>query len=261
MPQALFLVDAFTDSAFKGNPAAVCYLTDNVSDEWMQNVAAEMNQAETAFVRGTVDGFDLRWFTPTMEVELCGHATLATAFVLWMRGIATTGRSIQFRTKSGELSATQVGDQIRLDFPSEAPWAAQNPELEAMFPGAMFIGENRMDWFVALAPERDVLSFEPDYPAIAALGKRGLILTASASRAGCDFLSRFFAPQSGVSEDNVTGSAHCALAPYWCGQLDKSRLMGFQASRRGGFVGVEVKGDRVGLFGTAVCVMKGTLMA
>ncbi len=243
----IYLVDAFADEPFSGNPAGVVPLEGPLDDATMANIAMEMNQAETAFV---LPGGTLRWFTPTVEVDLCGHATLAAAHVLWERG--AQGR-LRFETRSGVLIAERRSDGIALDFPAEPPIAAPIP----LFPNALWTGRNRMDWFVQLADEEAVRELKPNLAAIAALGMRGLIVTAGGS--GFDFVSRCFFPQSGVDEDPVTGSAHCALASFWAEHLGKTEMVGYQASRRGGTVRVELRGDRVILQGCAVTTLRGEL--
>ena len=224
--------------------------------EWMQRVATEMNLPETAFVRPIEDGFELRWFTPTVEIDLCGHATLASAHVLWETTRLATDQTARFHTRSGILEATKA-EQIRLDFPAEPPHAAELPhEIPGLNP--IWTGQNRMDWIVELESENDLFGFVPNFDRIAALGKRGLQVTARAS-SEFDFVSRFFGPQSGINEDPVTGSAHCCLGPYWGEKLGKKRLTGYQASARGGVVGVELCGERLGLFGDAVTTLEGVL--
>lgn len=256
-------VDAFADRPFAGNPAGVCILDEAAHDSWMQAVAREMNVAETAFLVRRVDGtFDLRWFTPTVEVDLCGHATLASAHVLWSEGVLRADERARFHTKSGELAAWREGDTIRMDFPAE-PVAASGPPgplTAALRVRPSFTGKNRMDWLVEVADETTVRSLRPDLGAIAALGMRGVIVTARSSSPSHDFVSRFFAPAAGVDEDPVTGSAHCALAPYWAAKLGKPTLLGYQASARGGTVECTVTGDRVVLGGRAVTVLRGTLL-
>ena len=246
----LYLVDAFASGPFTGNPAAVVPLTEPLEDDLMQRIAMEMNQAETAFV---LPDLTLRWFTPTVEVDLCGHATLATAHVLWERGASDT---LRFSTRSGILTAERSDGAIILDFPAEPPAAAPLPHDLPFLGKTLWTGRNRMDWFVQLDDEA-VWHLRPDMPGIAALGMRGLIVTSTSK--GSDFVSRCFFPQSGVDEDPVTGSAHCALAPFWAERLGQSRLRGFQASRRGGSVGVEVIGDRVRLWGQAITTVEGEL--
>ncbi len=256
MSNPIYVVDAFTSSPFTGNPAGVCVLQAEQSTEWMQSVAAEMKHAETAFVRPIDGGFELRWLTPTVEVDLCGHATLATAHTLWESGRHPKNSHLHFHTRSGILTA-KLDNEIELDFP-------RIDNFEAMLPHAIvglqpiWTGKNGMDWFVEVETEEELRNFEPDFTNINSLGLRGLTVT-SRGKETFDFVSRFFAPQSGVPEDPVTGSAHCSLAPYWSAKLGKSEMRGFQASQRGGEVGVLVEGDRVKLRGRAVTVLEGTL--
>jgi PhzF family phenazine biosynthesis protein len=262
MSVPLYLVDAFTDRPFAGNPAAVC-LPDTARDAaWMQAAASEMNQAETAFLRPRPDGdWDLRWFTPTVEVELCGHATLASAHVLWETGRAPAANPVRFHTQSGVLTCTKRGDRVEMDFPAEPATAVQAPAEEAFALGAApaFVGRNRMDMLVVLNSAAEVRRLAPDLGQVAKIKARGVIVTARADEPGFDFVSRFFAPQSGVAEDPVTGSAHCCLGPYWRGVLGKDELVGRQVSKRGGTVAVRVAGDRVILGGSAVLVVEGKL--
>jgi predicted PhzF superfamily epimerase YddE/YHI9 len=263
MSWTIYQVDAFADRPFSGNPAGVCLLESEAPEEWMQAVAAEMNVAETAFLVRRDDGaFDLRWFTPTVEVDLCGHATLASAHVLWSEGHLPHGVTARFQTKSGPLTAWHEADTIRMDFPSEPVVAAVPPQtLTAAFDATFsFVGRNRMDWLVELMDEEAVLNVRPRLPAIASLGVRGVIATARSESPERDFVSRFFAPGAGVDEDPVTGSAHCALAPYWAGKLGKTALTGYQASARGGTVLCTAAGDRVVLGGRAVTVLRATLL-
>ena len=252
MTLPILLIDAFADAPFTGNPAGVMITREPLDERTMGRIAMEINQAETAFVRPlSGSAYALRWFTPTVEVDLCGHATLAAAHALWEGGAEGT---LRFETKSGLLLASNFGgDGIRLDFPAEPPSSASIP----IFPDAVWTGRNRMDWFVQLPDERSVRDLKPDLPAIAALGMRGLIVTAEAESA--DFVSRCFYPGSGVDEDPVTGSAHCALAPFWAERLGKDEMVGEQASRRGGRVGVALRGDRVTLEGRAVTTLRGEL--
>lgn len=258
----IYQVDAFANEPFKGNPAAVCYMMAPKPDDWMQNVAAEMNLAETAFFVPKKDGtFSLRWFTPTAEVDLCGHATLATAHILWAIQLARPDETIRFETRSGILTARQLGEMIELDFTNESAAATQIPAgLQPLFDQQpVWFGQNRMDWIAELASEQAVLDFEPDLRLLKTLPSRGLIITAPADRYPADFVSRFFAPAVGVDEDPVTGSAHCCLGPYWANKLNKPVVTGYQASRRGGYVVVEPKGERVLLRGKAVTVMQGVV--
>jgi len=251
---SLYLVDAFAHAPFTGNPAGVCPVEKEPDAEWMQNVAMEMNQAETAFFWPLeVGNYGLRWFTPDGEVDLCGHATLATAHLMWERGLAPRDL-VRFQTKSGELRVRPEGDEIVMDFPSEPAIAAQLP---LKLDGAIWTGKNRMDWVAVFTSESEVRAFEPDQAAIVAAGMRGLLITAPGDEV--DFVSRFFAPQYGIPEDPVTGSAHCCLAPLWAERFGKSTLRGYQASRRGGYVGVTHKGDRVELRGQARIFLEGSI--
>lgn len=262
MPAPLYLVDAFTDRAFAGNPAAVCLPDGHRDAAWMQALAAEMNQAETAFVRARPDGdWDLRWFTPTVEVELCGHATLASAHVLWATRRVPAVAPVRFHTQSGVLTCTGRDGRIEMDFPAEPADPVRAPAEEAFALGAAptFVGRNRMDMLVVLASAAEVRKLAPDMSQVAKIKARGVIVTAGSDVPEADFVSRFFAPQSGVAEDPVTGSAHCCLGPYWRGVLGKDELVGRQVSKRGGTVRVRVAGDRVVLGGTAVTVVEGQI--
>jgi predicted PhzF superfamily epimerase YddE/YHI9 len=265
MPQKIIVVDAFTDRPFAGNPAAVCILRQPAAELWMRNVAREMNLAETAFLHRQVDGsYSLRWLTPTVEVDLCGHATLAAAHVLWEDGHLPANESARFATRSGRLVAERVGPEIELDFPLLAIERIDEPAglTAALGHEPRFVGLTSMDLLVVLASEIEVRELRPDITAIAKYPVRGVIVTSQAELGQpFDFVSRFFAPQSGVSEDPVTGSAHCALANYWTSRLGRSELIGYQASDRGGFVRVRVDGDRVKLGGRAVTVWRGELLA
>ena len=260
----LYLVDAFTDRPFAGNPAAVCLPDAHRDSVWMQAAAAEMNQAETAFLRHRSDGdWDLRWFTPTVEVELCGHATLGSAHVLWETGRVPATTAIRFHTQSGILTCTRRDKRIEMDFPAEPATAVQSPAEEAFALGATpkFVGRNRMDMLVVLGSAEEVRRLAPDLGEVAKIKTRGVIVTARSDVPEVDFVSRFFAPQSGVAEDPVTGSAHCCLGPYWRPVLGKDELVGRQVSKRGGTVWVRVAGDRVVLGGSAVLVVEGQLRA
>lgn len=251
----IYLVDAFADGPFTGNPAGVVPLEEPLDEALMARIAMEMNQAETAFTTPLFKGaYRLRWFTPTVEVDLCGHATLAAAHVLWSRGAHAT---LRFSTRSGTLLAERTEDGIALDFPAEPPVGASLPHDLPFLGETLWTGRNRMDWFVQIADESHLRALEPDFAAIAALGMRGLIVTARGRET--DFVSRCFYPQSGVPEDPVTGSAHCALGPFWALRLPTNDLMGYQASRRGGTVRVGVRGDRVRLEGRAVTTLEGVL--
>lgn len=261
MKQPIIQVDAFTDKPFTGNPAAVCLLTEPRDERWMQNVAREMNLSETAFLRRQGDGFQLRWFTPTTEVDLCGHATLASAHVLWEEGHIESDQPARFYTRSGLLTAMRRGDWIEMDFPAEPerPTTAPPELIEALGVVPEYVGRNRFDYLVRVASEDVVRSLNPDFALLKTIPARGIIVTAPASSEAYDFVSRFFAPRVGVDEDPVTGSAHCCLGPFWSERLQKNALIGYQASARGGVVRVDVKGDRVILGGQAVTVLRGEL--
>jgi PhzF family phenazine biosynthesis protein len=255
-------VDAFTDTPFAGNPAAVCLLPAPRDEGWMQSVAREMNLSETAFLVRAADGYDLRWFTPSVEVALCGHATLASAHVLWEDGHLPPARQARFHTKSGLLTGDRAGRWIELDFPAkrEEPASAPAGLAEALGVTPTYVGKNQFDYLVEIDGEVAVRRLTPNHAALAALPVRGVIVTSRADSSGYDFVSRFFAPGSGIPEDPVTGSAHCALGPYWQSRLGKRDLVAYQASPRGGVVRVRVEGDRVKLGGTAVTVLKGELL-
>lgn len=262
MSQRIVQVDAFTDRPFAGNPAAVCVLDRPREAVWMQAVALEMNLSETAFLQREGDGFHLRWFTPVVEVDLCGHATLASAHVLWEDGHLARGVPARFRTRSGWLSATEAGGWITLDFPAKRAEQAVEvePVAEALGVPVREAWGNRMDVLAEVESEAVLRALTPDFGRIAAIPARGLIATARADLPGYDFVSRFFAPQSGVPEDPVTGSAHCFLGPHWGEKLGRTEMVGYQASSRGGVVRVKVQGDRVLLGGQAVTVFRGELV-
>ena len=257
----LFQVDAFTSERFAGNPAAVCLMEEPRDDAWLQAVAREMNLSETAFLLDNADRFDLRWFTPTLEVDLCGHATLASAHVLWETGQVAEGESIRFDTRSGILTAARANDWIELDFPATPEEAAScNIDLKhAIGAPATYVGKSEYDFLVEVASEKIVRSLKPDFVLLERAAARGVIVTAQAASPDYDFVSRFFAPQSGVNEDPVTGSSHCCLAPYWAKRLGKTELLGYQASDRGGLVRTRLEGNRVALGGQAVTVFDATL--
>jgi PhzF family phenazine biosynthesis protein len=264
MPLRLTQVDAFTDRPYQGNPAAVCVLGRDFATEWMQLVAREMNLSETAFATPGPDGvFGLRWFTPTVEVDLCGHATLATAHVLWDEGHASTDEPLRFRTLSGILTARRLEAGIALDFPAEAPAPCPVPEglSETLGSRPVATARNRMDLLVELESAEAVRNARPDFGRLAADPARGVIITARSDDPSFDFISRFFAPRIGVDEDPVCGSAHCALGPYWGERLGKDRLVGYQASARGGIVGVNLgSAGRLELLGQAVSVLRSELL-
>lgn len=259
----LLQIDAFTDEAFRGNPAAVCFLDGQRDDAWMQNVGAEMNLAETAFLLPAADGWSLRWFTPTVEVDLCGHATLASAHALWEEGILAPDAEARFQTKSGLLTANRKGQWIELDFPvkRDEPIAAPAGLLDALGVSAsLYIGRNQFDYIVELPSEEAVRRLRPDHSVLRQLPVRGVIVTSRSDQGEYDFVSRFFAPGSGIDEDPVTGSAHTCLAPYWASRLGKNEFLAYQASPRGGILRVRLVGDRVKLGGRAVTVLRGDLV-
>jgi PhzF family phenazine biosynthesis protein len=255
-------VDAFTDVPFAGNPAAVCVLPSPRDERWMQSVAREMNLSETAFLVRDGDEFDLRWFTPAVEVALCGHATLASAHVLWEEKHLPEGKQARFHTKSGLLTADRAGEWIELDFPAKRPEVCAAPAglAEALGATPAYVGRNQFDYLVEVDSEETVRRLTPNHAALATLPVRGVIVTSRAASAPYDFVSRFFAPGAGVAEDPVTGSAHCALGPFWEARLGKRIFTAYQASARGGVVRVSVVGDRVKLGGKAVTVLRGELL-
>lgn len=262
MSQRIVQVDAFASAPYTGNPAGVCVMDAPRAELWMRAVAREMNISETAFLHPEGDGWRLRWFTPTMEVDLCGHATLASAHVLWEEEFLPARATAHFHTRSGLLTARRAGEWIELDFPAEPPARVDAPDglLAALSLDPVWVGRNRFDYLVELPSPEAVRELRPNIPALAQLAARGVIVTA-ASQHRHDFVSRFFAPAAGVDEDPVTGSAHCALGPYWAERLGRNQLTGFQVSARGGEVRVTVEGDRVRLGGRAVTVLRGELLA
>lgn len=262
-PLPLFQVDAFTDHPFSGNPAAICLLDNERNVDWMQAVAAEMNLSETAFLLEQDDGFSLRWFTPTTEVDLCGHATLAAAHVLWEQRLLTPETEARFHTRSGLLLATHRNGVIELDFPATQaePVAEPSGLLAALGLDKGGIYSNRFDYLVVVDDEAVVRTLRPDFHALEQIEARGVIVSARTDNATYDFVSRFFAPAAGIDEDPVTGSAHCTLAPWWAPRLDKQSMIAFQASRRSGVIKVSLQGDRVRLGGQAVTIFSGELHA
>ncbi len=257
-------VDAFTDKPFAGNPAAVCVLDAPRADEWMQLVAREMNLSETAFLVPQQDGYDLRWFTPTVEVDLCGHATLASAHVLWESGQLAADAPARFHTRSGLLTALRRGDLIELNLPARPVTELPTPPaavVHALDVEPLFVGRTKDDYLMELADEAAVRGVNPNFTELKRAELRGVIVTAQATTAGYDFVSRFFVPGAGIDEDPVTGAAHCVLGPYWQGRLKKDEFVAYQASARGGVVRVRVGGERVYLGGQAVTVLRGELLA
>ncbi len=255
-------VDAFTETPFAGNPAAVCVLPAPRESQWMQHVAREMNLSETAFLCRRPDGFDLRWFTPAIEVPLCGHATLASAHVLWEDGHLPADTPAHFHTRSGLLTATCQDTWIRLDFPALPPEPVPAPEalVQALQVTPFYVGKNRSSYLVEVASEAIVRALQPDFTLLTTLPVQGAIVTSRATAAGFDFVSRYFAPRAGINEDPVTGSAHCCLGPFWSQRLNRDTFVAYQASARGGVIRVEVHGARVILSGQAVTVLRGELV-
>jgi PhzF family phenazine biosynthesis protein len=259
----LFQVDAFTNEPFKGNPAGVCLMPANMPDAWMKAVASEMNLSETAFLLKAEDGFKLRWFTPTMEIELCGHATLASAHVLWECAGLPADMTLRFQTLSGWLTASKNKDWIELNFPERS--LSEVAENEAVTDGLGAVpascytsGENLM---YVYADEAEVTRMAPNFSVLKPLKYHGIIVTAPAKNPKYDFVSRFFAPSIGINEDPVTGSAHCTLTPYWRARLRKDNLNAYQASARGGELKVRASGERVYISGQAVTVFETSLKA
>lgn len=261
MKENIFKVDSFTEKPFAGNPAGVCIMPGPGDEAWMRSIAREMNLSETAFLYGENDLFNLRWFTPVAEVELCGHATLASAHILWETGILGPEEQARFQTKSGLLTAARNHGMIELDFPAKPEEPAEAPKglIEALGVTPRYVGRNTFDYLVEIESQEAVRDCAPDIPRLLSIPARGVIVTAAASSAGFDFVSRFFAPAVGVDEDPVTGSAHCCLGPYWGAKLGKTELKAYQASARGGIVRVRLAGDRVVLGGLAVTILRGTL--
>ena len=259
-------IDAFASRPFTGNPAVVCLLTESKTEEWMQSVAAEMNLSETAFVTRQSDAgenrFDLRWFTPTVEVDLCGHATLAASHALWQSGWLAADEAVIFDSRSGELRAEKIGDRIFLNFPATPAKLGELPTeiSDAMNVKPVFTGFSREDCLIEVETVYEVKNVKIDFQRLAKYPIRGVILTAISEDPNFDFISRFFGPAVGVDEDPVTGSAHCCLAPYWAAKLSKPELSAFQASKRGGELLLRLDGDRVHIGGKAITIKQGELL-
>ena len=264
-------VDAFTDTPFRGNPAAVCFLTEARDPAWMQNVAREMNLSETAFLVPRTNGrkgqswpseIDLRWFTPAVEVDLCGHATVASAHALWETARLSADAPAHFHTRSGVLTAERRGEWVELDFPSLPETAAAAPSalVGALGVTPVYVGKSRFDYLVEVESHAVLHSLQPNFAALRQVEGRGVIVTSRPDSPEYDFVSRYFAPSFGIDEDPVTGSAHCVLAPFWAGKLGRQEMTGYQASARGGVVRVRLERDRVHLSGKAVIVLRGELV-
>lgn len=258
----IYQVDSFTREAFQGNPAGVCILKEEAQPEWMQNIASEMNLSETAFLVPDNGQYKLRWFTPEVEVDLCGHATLASAHILFETGKANLHDAIRFQTRSGLLTVKKNGELIEMLFPATPakPVSAPQGLLEALgFEKVLFCGKNDYDYLIIVQTEQGVKSCTPDFLRLKKITERGVIVSAEAESIPHDFISRFFGPAAGIDEDPVTGSAHCTLAPYWGKKLEKETMLAYQASKRGGEVRVTLMENNVILSGYAVTVMTSTL--
>jgi PhzF family phenazine biosynthesis protein len=262
MNQPIILVDAFTERPFSGNPASVCILEKLREDSWMQKVAREMNLSETAFLVKRPLGYDLRWFTPETEVDLCGHATLASAHVLWEDGHLALDEAVQFSTRSGILTCRMKEGWIEMDFPAEPEKTTVAPPelITALGVIPVYVGKNRFDYLIEIESEKVLRSLTPDYTMLRTVPMRGVIVTARSIMKKYDFVSRFFAPRVGINEDPVTGSAHCCLGPYWQKKMRQYAFFAYQASARGGELQVTVQADRVHLSGRAVTVLRGELL-
>ena len=254
----IYQIDAFAERVFEGNPAAVCPLQEWLDDAVLQAVAQENNLSETAFYVPEDEGYHIRWFTPVAEVDLCGHATLGTAYVILHEFEPSLNR-VTFRSRSGMLQVDRQDDMLAMDFPAQPPKPCDAPSMlaEALGRPPLEIVASE-DYFAVLAKEEDVVTLEPDFNQLKKLDRRGIIVTAKGSQA--DFVSRFFAPKLGIDEDPVTGSAHCALTPYWANRLGKSRLRAHQRSKRGGSLYCEDRGDRVLIAGKAVKYLEGHII-
>lgn len=262
MPLLLYIVDAFAKAPFSGNPAAVCILDSPRDDVWMQQVAREMNLAETAFVLSQDDAWSLRWFTPAVEVDLCGHATLAAAHILWETGMLAPQHTATFSTRNGLLTAVRTETDIELDFPATPSETVIEPEnlRTALGCKPLYCGKSRFDYIVEVDSAETVRTLQPDLTVLKMIPARGIIVTSLSDMEEFDFISRFFGPAAGIDEDPVTGSAHCCLGPYWMKRLGKQEFSAYQASPRGGKLRVQVAGDRIYLGGHAVTVVRGELI-
>lgn len=259
----IYQVDSFTDRAFTGNPAGVCILTEPKDDKWMQSVATEMNLAETAFLIHKEDGYSLRWFTPKVEVDLCGHATLASAHILWEQGYFEKDKEARFHTRSGLLTAKLSNGWIELNFPLERAFPCDAPaglEKALGIEGFKYIGKYRFAYLVEVESEKTVKDMKPDFNELLKVTNENVIVTSKSDTDEFDFVSRFFAPAIGIDEDPVTGSIHCCLAPYWMDRLNKDTFTACQASERGGILKVTVKDKRVILGGQAVTILNGEIL-
>ena len=261
MELKLFTADAFTDKPFEGNPAGVCILENELTEAQMKNIAFEMNLAETAFVQRKGDIYSLRWFTPDSEVDLCGHATLATSHILWQTGLHDKSESITYDTRSGILKANRIDGKIELDFPADLEHPVEIPDelIRTIGVKPVYLGRAKWSYLAEMDSDETVRKIKPDFVIMETLEAWGLIITARSGTKEFDFVSRFFAPRKGVPEDPVTGSAHCILGPYWMKKLGKNEMLAFQASKRGGILGVKIEADRVKLTGTAITMLDAKL--
>lgn len=256
---SLMYVDAFTDRPFTGNPAAVCVLTEAQPESWMASIARETNQPATVFLTPSETGYFIRWFTPSQELPLCGHGTLAAAHTLWTEGYVSSEQTITLHYQGGDLTARRNGDWIQMDFPAilNRPASAPTLLLDGLGVEPCYVGRSSHSYLVEVGSEAEVRTLSPDIALLAQLDLANVIVTSPAANERFDFISRYFAPAHGLAEDAVTGSAHCCLAPYWATRLGKSEMVGYQASARGGTVRVTLLDDRVLLGGQAVTVMRG----
>ncbi len=261
MTMSIFQVDAFTSEAFCGNPAGVVILTKKMPDQWIQGVALEMNLSETAFILKEKDSFSLRWFTPKVEVDLCGHATLASAHVLFEKSYLEHNETVNFDTLSGRLCASVSDGWITLDFPclslEQIPVSEKISQALGFSPNSVY--KTDVNILIEMSDPQSVKGFTPNFSKLAELPYQGLIITARGDDGRYDFVSRYFAPRAGIDEDPVTGSAHCSLAPYWVPRLNKNKFDAYQVSKRGGNIKVELVNDRVLLTGQAVTIFSGSL--
>jgi len=257
----IYHVDAFTDRPFSGNPAAVCIMTGPADEGWMQGLAAEMNLSETAFLYREDEGFRLRWFTPATEVRLCGHATLASAHVLWEAGYMAPGETAVFHTLSGKLTARKDGGLLSIDLPADPPAETEAPKalVDAFGVELLYVGKGDFGYMVEVGSEDAVRDLRPDFALLRTIPVTGMMVTSAASSPGYDYVARAFAPGSGIDEDPVTGAAHCCMGVYWTKKLGRPGLRAYQASKRGGIVSVRIEGERAILTGAAVTVLKGQL--
>ena len=258
----IYQVDSFTDKPFSGNPAGVCILQEPKSEEWMRLIAMEMNLSETAFLVKQEEGYSLRWFTPRVEVDLCGHATLASAHILWQKGYLQNNEPANFHTKSGLLTCVKKQDWIEMNFPSNPDEKiGVRPDFEKAFGVKIkYLGKSRFDYIAELESEKDVRNTVPNFEMLIKLPARGIMITSISESKEYDFVSRFFAPNVGVTEDPVTGSAHTTLGPFWSRKLSKNELIAYQASERGGILKLNVKKDRIYIAGQAITVLECNLL-